>query len=75
MEARLAAAQMELEKSQRRWSRGQEEWLGEVCVFVLFRLLFVREVVGFRGGFAWLEERGVVCVLGAEGKERRGKER
>jgi len=34
MEARLASAQEELDKSQKRWSRGQEEWLVEVGVCV-----------------------------------------
>jgi len=31
-EAQLAYAQEELDKSQKRWSRGQEEWILEVCV-------------------------------------------
>lgn len=34
MEAQLASVQTELDKSQKRWSRGQEEWLVEVGVSV-----------------------------------------
>lgn len=70
MEARLAEAQAELDRSQRRWSRGQEEWLAEVRV-VCLGVVVGDPVLGFVGSGGAL--CGVACFVGL-GCPGRGEE-
>lgn len=83
MAAQLAQAQAELDRSQRRWSRGQEEWLGEVSVRCALCVLLFPFAVGVEwsrgrlGGLWWasLLERGLLARdqgLGVPGLGVRG---